>query len=105
MLPAKAGVAKAMFYMDFPSKDDLIVAWIECSEAAALKAPAVSVAQPLTDHALAMIVIADLPSCMGCTYQISAAEFSAPAPLARGPWRQAPSAEGAGRSPGPDPAA
>lgn len=76
---AEAAVAKATFYKHFPSKDDLIVAWIESSEAAALKAaPSASGSQPVTDYALAMIAIAELPSCLGCTYQVSAAEFSAP---------------------------
>ena len=76
---AEAAVAKATFYKHFPSKDDLIVAWIKGSEAQALiSVPPMSGRQPLTDYALAMIAIAERPSCMGCTYQVSAAEFSAP---------------------------
>lgn len=76
---AEADVAKATFYKHFPSKDDLIVAWIEGSEAQALKtAPPADGPRPLTDYALNMIAIANRPSCLGCTYQVSAAEFSAP---------------------------
>ncbi len=76
---AEAEVAKATFYKHFPSKDDLIVAWIEGSEAQGLKsAPPPDGPQPLTDYALNMIAIASRPSCLGCTYQVSAAEFSAP---------------------------
>lgn len=76
---AEAEVAKATFYKHFPSKDALIVAWIEGSEARALaSAPPLTGPQPLTDYALAMIAIAERPSCLGCTYQVSAAEFSAP---------------------------
>lgn len=76
---AEAEVAKATFYKHFPSKDALIVAWIETSEARAIKAaPPVEGPCPLTDYALSMIAIADRPTCLGCTYQVSAAEFSAP---------------------------
>ena len=71
---AEAGVAKATFYRHFASKDDLIVAWINRAEAVSKAAPAKGLT-PLTDYALAMIAIAGRPSCMGCTYQASAAEF------------------------------
>lgn len=75
---AEADVAKATFYKHFPSKDALIVAWIERAEAASLKsAVPMEGPHPLTDYALRMIEIAGRPTCMGCTYQASAAEFGA----------------------------
>jgi AcrR family transcriptional regulator len=75
---AEADVAKATFYKHFSSKDDLILTWIARSEAQALAhAPAMDGPAPLTDYALAMIAIAARPTCLGCTYQATAAEFGA----------------------------
>jgi AcrR family transcriptional regulator len=74
---AEADVAKATFYKHFPSKDDLIVAWIEKAEAQSLAgAPPIAGPEPLTDYARAMIGIAGRVTCLGCTFQVSAAEFS-----------------------------
>jgi AcrR family transcriptional regulator len=73
---AEADVAKATFYKHFPSKDDLIVAWIDRAEtrsAAAL--PPEDGPAPLTAYAEAMIDLATNVWCLGCTYQSSAAEF------------------------------
>lgn len=73
---AEAEVAKATFYKHFPSKDDLIVAWINLAEAQSQKVFAgAGGAEPLTAYAEAMIDIAHQPWCLGCTYQASAAEF------------------------------
>lgn len=77
---AEADVAKATFYRHFPSKDALIVAWIDRAEArfdAAL--PPEDGPAPLTAYADAMIDIASRAHCLGCTYQSSAAEFGDPA--------------------------
>ena len=75
---AEADVAKATFYKHFPSKDALIVAWIERAEAMSARGgPPMDGPSPLTDYALAMIAIAGRPTCLGCTYQASAAEFGA----------------------------
>ena len=73
---AEAGVAKATFYKHFPSKDDLIVAWIGKAEAMTRDAAAAEAGEvALTAYADAMIDIAGRPTCLGCTYQASAAEF------------------------------
>ena len=76
---AEAQVAKATFYKHFPSKDDLIVAWIERAEARSLAdLPPEEAPDALTAYAEAMIATAGGPWCLGCTYQGSAAEFGDP---------------------------
>jgi AcrR family transcriptional regulator len=77
---AEADVAKATFYKHFPAKDDLIVAWIAEAEARSLQGlPPEDGPAPLTDYLLAMLEIAGRNTCLGCTYQGSAAEFADPA--------------------------
>jgi AcrR family transcriptional regulator len=76
---ADADVAKATFYKHFPSKDDLIVAWIERAENRSNSAlPPEDGPAPLTAYADAMIDLATRVWCLGCTYQSSAAEFGDP---------------------------
>ncbi|MGL4237931.1 TetR/AcrR family transcriptional regulator [Tabrizicola sp.] len=76
---AEADVAKATFYKHFPSKDDLIVAWIaQAEERSQTGLPPEDGPEPLTAYVSAMIAIARRSGCMGCTYQGSAAEFSNP---------------------------
>jgi AcrR family transcriptional regulator len=77
---AEADVAKATFYKHFPSKDDLIVAWITHAEAQSAQGlPPADGPHPLIAYADAMVDIALQPYCMGCTYQGTAAEFVDPA--------------------------
>ena len=77
---AEADVAKATFYKHFPSKDDLIVAWIARAEDGSQGAlPPEDGPEPLTAYALAMLAIARTGGCMGCTFQGTAAEFHNPA--------------------------
>jgi AcrR family transcriptional regulator len=77
---AEAEVAKATFYKHFPSKDDLIVAWIaRAEEWSATTSPPEDAPDALTAFAGAMLDIAGRPGCLGCTYQSSAAEFGDPA--------------------------
>jgi AcrR family transcriptional regulator len=76
---AEADVAKATFYKHFPSKDDLIVAWITLSERQAVDAlPPEDGPEPLTAYLRHMLAIANQPQCMGCAFQGSAAEFADP---------------------------
>ncbi len=76
---AEADVAKATFYKHFPSKDDLIVAWIARAEDGAQAAlPPEDGPRPLTAYAQAMLAIARTGGCMGCTYQGTASEFHNP---------------------------
>ena len=77
---AEADVAKATFYKHFPSKDDLIVAWISRAEAFSTKGlPPEDGPDPLTAYVDAMLGMARQGACMGCTYQGTAAEFHDPA--------------------------
>jgi AcrR family transcriptional regulator len=76
---AEADVAKATFYRHFPSKDDLIVAWIARAEAqSAAGLPPMDGPEPLYAWGDRMIDIAGRPTCLGCTYQGAAAEFVEP---------------------------
>jgi len=76
---AEADVAKATFYKHFPSKDDLIVAWIALAESRSMQAvPPEDGPEPLTAFVDRMIAIARQGGCMGCTYQGTAAEFADP---------------------------
>jgi AcrR family transcriptional regulator len=74
---AESDVAKATFYKHFPSKDDLVVAWITRSEdrATAHFPPEVG-PEPLSAYVDQMIDIAVQPRCLGCAYQGTAAEFT-----------------------------
>lgn len=76
---AEADVAKATFYRHFPSKDDLIVAWITHAEAMSDSVfPPNEGPTPLFDYTDKAISIAMQQWCLGCTYQGSAAEFVDP---------------------------
>jgi AcrR family transcriptional regulator len=74
---AEAEVAKATFYRHFPSKDDLIVAWIGAAEAGAAKGlPPVDGPKALSDYVQAVMAIAGRDGCAGCTYQGAAGEYA-----------------------------
>ena len=74
---AEADVAKATFYKHFPSKDDLMAAWVlRAEERSSANLPAEDGPRALSDYADAMINIARQDYCLGCTYQGTAAEFS-----------------------------
>ena len=78
---AEAGVAKASLYAHFASKDELVVAYLERSDAAfwgwidgALdqdRSPADQLVQILE----LVEKQATSPTCFGCTFQVTAAEF------------------------------
>lgn len=78
---AEAGVAKMSLYRHFPSKDDLIVAYLEESNQqfwAWLDGASADVEEP-AERLVAMFAaiekLATSPECLGCTFQGTAAEF------------------------------
>jgi len=80
---AEAGVAKMTLYAHFPSKDDLIVAYLErADEQFWAWLEDASVADGPRAKLVAMFEavgkLADSPQCLGCTFQGTAAEFPDP---------------------------
>jgi AcrR family transcriptional regulator len=78
---AEAGVAKMSLYRHFPSKDDLIVAYLEESNRQFwewLEGSVAEVDDPaekLIGMFAAIEKLATSPACLGCTFQGAAAEF------------------------------
>ena len=81
---AEAGVAKMTLYAHFPSKDDLIVAYLERANEQVwewLEGAGAAVDDPkrkLVAMFEAVGKLADSPQCLGCTFQGTAAEFPEP---------------------------
>ncbi len=78
---AEAGVAKMSLYRHFPSKDDLIVAYLEESNRQYwewLDGAVADIDDPmekLVGMFAAIEKLATSPECLGCTFQGTAAEF------------------------------
>lgn len=79
---AESGVAKMTFYKHFPSKDDLIVAYVEASNVS-WWAWVEEVTAPLNGKPRRQLEtifegvakIASSPQCMGCTFTVAVSEF------------------------------
>lgn len=72
---AEADVAKATFYKHFPSKEALILAWLDAAEAQMAALAPEGPGAGLSAYAGAMLTLAERPQCLGCAFQTSAAEF------------------------------
>ncbi len=78
---ARSGVAKMTLYRHFPSKDDLIAAYLERANAEFwdwLEAEIAAVDHPKAKLLAAFAATAKLatsPQCLGCTFQAAASEF------------------------------
>jgi AcrR family transcriptional regulator len=77
----RSGVAKMTLYRHFPSKDDLIAAYLERANAEFwdwLEGEIAAVQEPRAKLAAAFEATAKLatsPQCLGCTFQAAASEF------------------------------
>jgi AcrR family transcriptional regulator len=77
----RSGVAKMTLYRHFPSKDDLIAAYLERANAEFwdwLEAEVATIAHPrakLIGAFEATAALATSPRCLGCTFQAAASEF------------------------------
>jgi AcrR family transcriptional regulator len=85
LIVERAAVAKTTLYRHFASKDDLIVAYLERANAEfwARFDASIDQAAPARDQLVAAFVaieaLATSPACLGCAFQVSAAEFPDPA--------------------------
>jgi AcrR family transcriptional regulator len=81
LIVERAAVAKTTLYRHFPSKDDLIVAYLERAndEFWAWFDASIDQAAPARDQLVAVFdateALATSPACLGCAFQLSAAEF------------------------------
>lgn len=86
LIVRESGVAKMTLYRHFPSKDDLIAAWLERADAQfwqSFDAWAGPAERPPRDRLLGVFAgleqLVSSPRCLGCPFLLAAAEFPEPA--------------------------
>ena len=83
-IAAEAGVAKMTLYRHFPSKDDLVVAYLERSDDAMCDwfEHALAAGRDPVDKIMAVFTalgtLAQSQQCLGCTFQVTASEYPDP---------------------------
>jgi AcrR family transcriptional regulator len=83
-IAAEAGVAKMTLYRHFPSKDDLVVAYLERSDTAMCEwfERALAAGRDPVDKIMAVFTalgaLAQSHHCLGCTFQVTASEYPDP---------------------------
>src|SRR5512144_1927942 len=82
----RSGVAKMTLYRHFPSKDDLIAAWLERADAqfsGHFERWAGPADQPARERLLGVFTglqkLVSSPTCLGCPFLLAASEFPEPA--------------------------
>lgn len=84
LIVERSGVAKTTLYRHFASKDELIVAWLERANRQFREWFDTAVARRRTPKGgligvfEALEKLATSPECLGCTFQVTAAEFPDP---------------------------
>ena len=86
LIVRESGVAKMTLYRHYPSKDDLIAAWLERADAQFTEhferwagSPGAAPGERLTGVFSGLQKLVSSPTCLGCPFLLAASEFPEPA--------------------------